>query len=259
MRRALVIVFLALGCTPPGPAPLAPMLLDPVIPAEYTPYDGNGNGTLIGQAFLTTRGGDVKVAAGRTITLDPASSYARQWNSRYGSELSRFSEMPPAPQFAKHRRATIADAEGRFRFTNLPVGNYIVRTAVTWETGALNAGLQGGVVSEAVEVVSNTPAEVILSTVRGPALGVAVVVPMITREEIGPRTYRKIQPLSGISCARAVGEKASETAARADLSEKAGKVSADALTNVVCNHGGFTITKNCFNYVECKGDAIAWT
>jgi hypothetical protein len=30
-----------------------------------------------GQAFLTTEAGNVKVAAGRLVTLDPATTYAR--------------------------------------------------------------------------------------------------------------------------------------------------------------------------------------
>lgn len=258
MRRLLVVVLIAFGCAPQPPAPLSPMILDPVIPGEYSTYDTNGSGILTGQAFLTTRGGDVKVAAGRQVTLDPATSYARQWNYQYGGELARFSEVPPAPEFSRHRRVTIADGSGRFRFTDLPVGNYIVRSEVTWETGAVDTGLQGGVVSELAEVVSNKPTEVILSTVRGPGLGVSFVLPILTRDELWGKSFRKIRTFSGISCARERGQQASESEARTDLSDQARKQSADALTNVVCAKGGFTVTKNCFSYVECKGDALAW-
>ena len=46
---------------------------------EYEAFAGVVQLELRGQAFLTTEAGNVKVAVGRLVTLDPATTYARAW------------------------------------------------------------------------------------------------------------------------------------------------------------------------------------
>jgi hypothetical protein len=119
--------------------------------AEYASYASKGTATLSGQAFRTTRGGDVKHAAGRTVTLDPKTPYAEEWFRRYGSDVDRFAELPGDPRFAAARRTATADAEGKFTFTDLPPGTYYVRSTVTWKApGVITT--QGGVVCDEVSV-----------------------------------------------------------------------------------------------------------
>ena len=100
---------------------------------EYQPYLAAGNATITGQAFLTQRGGDVVKAAGRTVTLDPATSVGNEWWEKVVTDRYDQSETPPSTAFQQARRTTTADADGRFRFSDLPPGKYYLHTVVTWE------------------------------------------------------------------------------------------------------------------------------
>jgi hypothetical protein len=33
---------------------------------------------------------------------------------------------------------------------------------------------------------------------------------------------------------------------------------ANAVTNVICESGGFSLTKHCVQYFQCVGDAVTW-
>lgn len=251
-------VFLgAAACSPPvivsAPTP-EPMVLPAVDATEYAPFRQSGQGMITGQAFLTTRGGDVKVAAGRQVTLDPATAYSRAWYEEYGRVSD---QMPPAPEFAAARRTTVADAEGRFRFSNLPSGSYIVRTSVTWETGSGSAGLQGGIVSDVVAVTGDTR-EVILNQTYSPPGPPVREIALLTKEQLVGRQFRPIRKVTGVSCSMRGFEPISEDEARANLVEEARKISADAVTNVVCKRGGLTLRYNCMAHFICEGDAIGW-
>jgi hypothetical protein len=133
--------------------------------AEYAPYAKAGNAVLSGQAFLMTRGGEAKKAAGRQVTLDPATTLSQQW----WAERRMWSEggYPPDPRFLQARRATVADADGRFRFENLPAGTYFVRTLVRWEAPCFyclgRTETQGGLLGEKIELRAGEKQEIVLS------------------------------------------------------------------------------------------------
>jgi hypothetical protein len=57
----------------------------------------------------------------------------------------------PEPRFVAARKTTTADAEGRFRFTRLVAGTYLVRSMVTWQ-GRGDSVRQGGVVAALAKV-----------------------------------------------------------------------------------------------------------
>ena len=130
---------------------------------EYQPYLEAGNATITGQAFLAQRGGNVVKAAGRTVTLDPATSIGNEWWKKVVTEGYGRSETPPFTAFQQARRTTTADADGRFRFSDLPPGKYYLHTVVTWETGSRYSSTQGGMVGQLVEVQAGEAIEVILS------------------------------------------------------------------------------------------------
>lgn len=167
MRRCLTFAALLLtaGCAamllPPSMQPLN-MFTTPAA-SEYAPYQGEGTATINGQAFLTTRGGDVKLGAGNPVTLDPATAYAKEWYEKIGTAESRFAESPHDTVFLAARRTTTVDAQGKFKFTNLPAGTYIMRSVVSWITGAAYSGTQGGVVSALVTVKAGESKDVILN------------------------------------------------------------------------------------------------
>jgi hypothetical protein len=171
MRHVAVIAltFVAFGCIPPQP-PVR--YVSTFNDTEYQRYAGPGTGNISGVAFLKTRGGEVKVGAGSTVTLDPATTYAREWFTKEGSAWRTHNNVPPDPRFVQFRRTTVCDHHGRFKFTNLPAGRYYVRSTVTWETPVVHVGLlgsvttmdtQGGVVSSEVDVADGATQEVVLT------------------------------------------------------------------------------------------------
>lgn len=134
----------------------------PATEAEYAPYRKEGTGTLKGQAFLTQNGGGVVKGAGRTVTLDPATSTGIDWWEKAGKHWLHRASQPPSKGFEDTRRTTVADADGRFVFTDLPAGKYYVRTSVTWEIGGYNP-TQGGLVGKAVTISEGKTTDVVLN------------------------------------------------------------------------------------------------
>jgi hypothetical protein len=163
LSAALLFALFLQACstTPPPVATKYP----PIDPAWYEPYAAGGTATVAGQAFLRTRGGDVKVGAGSQVTLDPATPYsAAWWNSAAKLWVHRF-EIPRSAEFTRARKTTIADAEGRFKFTNLAPGSYYVRSIVTWERpgGYGTTALEGGIVFTPIDVAAGETKDVVLT------------------------------------------------------------------------------------------------
>ena len=132
--------------------------------SEYTQLKKEGTSTIKGQAFLKTRGGDVKVAAGEEIQLNPVTSYSNQWYEENYFKQNPLSQGDPRQQV--YIRKKIADGSGRFEFKNIPAGEYYVTAKVTWEAptgyqGALQT--QGGFISKKIKVTDREEIEVILT------------------------------------------------------------------------------------------------
>ena len=163
----LAIVALAFGCVAgPSPNALPPIRYEALYSEEeYAPFLKTGEGSVSGQAFLKTRGGDVKIGAGNEVTLDPLTAYSYEWWSVAGRYWVRRNILPSVPRFHEIRRAAISDGEGRFVFRDLPDGDYIVRTWVTWEVPQLNYvdNTQGGLVWAAASVRNGGSADVVLT------------------------------------------------------------------------------------------------
>ncbi len=131
------------------------------VEAEYAPYLKAGSATLAGHAFLTQPGRGVVKAAGREVTLDPATAVGNEWWVKAG-KLWAHRSLAPSAAFAGARRTTMADAEGKFMFSGLPAGKYYVRTEVTWEIGGYYP-TQGGLVGQLVTIGEGETKEVILN------------------------------------------------------------------------------------------------
>lgn len=158
---AIIVLIAGLGCVAPTPlpqwnAPSAPL------EAEYAPFFIAGTASLNGQAFLTQQSGGVVKAAGRTVTLDPATTIGNEWWGKSGKLWVHRALVPPSPGFLKARKTAVADADGKFKFINLTPGKYYVRTEVTWEVGGYNP-TQGGLVGQQVEIGNGESAEVVLN------------------------------------------------------------------------------------------------
>jgi hypothetical protein len=132
--------------------------------SEYTMLNTEGTGVVKGQAFLKTRGGDVKTAAGNEIQLNPVTSYSNQWYK--DSYLQNKPLTEPDLRYLGYILTTIADAEGKFEFINVPSGEYYLVAPVFWEAAVGYQGSlvrQGGLIARKIKVKNNNEQKIILA------------------------------------------------------------------------------------------------
>ena len=164
MKRAAFHLLLSVtltGCTGLPQGKVAPRMAFPE--SEYVVLAKTGIATVKGQAFLKTRAGDVKTAAGNEVFLNPVTSYSLEWYEAYRSNR-RIEERDP--RLDEYVRSQLADGNGRFSFKNVPAGEYFLTTNVTWEAptgfqGALQR--QGGIISTRIKVNEGDEIEVIVT------------------------------------------------------------------------------------------------
>ena len=103
--------------------------------AEFQPYAGSGTSTIQGQAFLKTRGGEVRFGAGNTVYMVPATSFTREWYDRAVVGGVNLGAADPEAQsrIAQYERRTTADGNGNFEFRNIPAGEYFITCNIVWE------------------------------------------------------------------------------------------------------------------------------
>ena len=131
---------------------------------EYRALPKIGNAIVRGQAFLKTRGGDVKTAAGNEVILNPVTSYSLEWYEK--SYLPSRPMDNSDPRILDYIMKQVADGSGRFTFKNVAPGEYFVTTDVTWEAptgyqGALQH--QGGKVTKRISVKNGDELDVIVT------------------------------------------------------------------------------------------------
>ena len=100
-------------------------------------------------------------AAGENVYIVPATEFTRQLTDRLviGTALATDSAA-----ITPYQRVTAADADGRFRFADLPAGGYIVVTSVRWEVPSeYGPDWQGGAVKREVRIAAGEHATIILS------------------------------------------------------------------------------------------------
>ena len=130
--------------------------------SQYEPSMRQGSGTVVGQAFLKTRGGDVKVGAGNQVELVAITPYIQE-------RLDRATKMneklePRDVRVLKYVRTTVADAGGNFEFKNIPSGKYAVYCEITWIVpGGYGGTLTGGVAYGVINVKDGESAKVIVT------------------------------------------------------------------------------------------------
>lgn len=134
--------------------------------SAFTRFDQSGTASVTGQAFLKTRGGDVKYGAGNQILLIPATAYTEEDFDQAvvaGQQL----KPPPADILQKvyaHTRHTVCDGSGNFEFHSLPAGDYFLECAITWEVaGAYGAVQTGGMAYSRVTVTEGQTAKAIVT------------------------------------------------------------------------------------------------
>ena len=162
-RTALAIIYLSLILVPGCATPPAKRYerTAPFNETEYAPFAQAGSATITGQAFLKTRGGDVKLGAGDTVYLNPVTTYSIEWFN-----VNAISQLPITegdPRAAKYHKQTVADGSGHFKFSNLAPGEYFLTCTITWEvpTG-YGIAKTGGTTYARVKVAAGENAEAVL-------------------------------------------------------------------------------------------------
>src|SRR5690348_10625074 len=89
-------------------------------PDELAWANQQGTGTIMGQAFMKTVGGDVKTCAGNTVQLVPASAYTREMTAAARAGASAWANRDP--RLTQYIRSTKCDAQGNFSFNAVPGG-----------------------------------------------------------------------------------------------------------------------------------------
>ena len=156
----LPLIAIVAGCATLPPAPPAPLVA--FNPDEARWAAGTGTAIVEGQAFLKTRGGDVKYGAGNTVYLIPHTPHSFDWMVRVTS--NRIDSTKVDPQMEKLVKRTTASGDGRFKFENLPAGPYLVITSVTWEVpGRYSSYTQGGYLGTTVSATEGETVSVIVT------------------------------------------------------------------------------------------------
>lgn len=129
--------------------------------AEFAIYKGEGNAIVSGQAFLRQRGGGVVVCAGETVLLFPHTSTFEQLIDLARQHVKPIMPDTADPRFKEVARSATCDAQGDFRFTNLPRAPWYIFTRVQWSAGDL--GRQGGVLLGRVDTSDGGEHRVLLT------------------------------------------------------------------------------------------------
>lgn len=98
---------------------------------EFAPYDQPGTGVILGQAFMVTRGGDVKNGAGRDVMCVPVTSYSTEVHERWVIGYQPLVDGDPRSK--KYSRRAMCNGDGNFRIENLPAGDYYLWCPIEWE------------------------------------------------------------------------------------------------------------------------------
>jgi len=103
--------------------------------ADYTRYHWPGTGIVQGQSTVEY-GHDTFIGANTVIDLDPVSPYTTETIER---QLIRGVNLAPIdPRLYPHMEEVTTDANGNFKFTNVPTGEYWVHTFVQWHDEDFN-------------------------------------------------------------------------------------------------------------------------
>lgn len=131
-----------------------------------------GTNELSGQGFLRQQGGNVVTCAGEEVDMVPVAPYSSERiGGLYGNTTKGYVDPLFAPQIPPAETGYVeswlksqCDAQGKFRFSNLPDGDYFLVTQVIWYAGDSR---QGGYLMQRVSLHGDKPQEVLLTNTGG--------------------------------------------------------------------------------------------
>lgn len=128
----------------------------------FSRYAGAGDSKIVGQAFLKTRGGEVRYGAGNEVRLIPVTPYTQE---DFDGGIVRGEPLTPVDsRVFQYIRKAIVGGQGDFEFKDLPAGDYIVTCIITWEVpGRYGLTPTGAVAYATVSVKSGETAKAIVT------------------------------------------------------------------------------------------------
>lgn len=151
------------GCLPP------PHQMSVFNEKDFLPYKQNGTSSILGQAFLKTRGGEVRYGAGDVVTLIPATAYMKEILAETIQSDSLENEHPLFvvninPNWKNYIREVTADGLGNFEFAEIPAGEYYLECPIFWEVpNGYSMEKTGSVVRKYIKVAKDEKLKVILT------------------------------------------------------------------------------------------------
>lgn len=156
-RRAFAGLLIAVcGC---AAQPQEQRIASTVTEAELAPYRRPGQALVKGQAFLRQQGGGVVTCAGETVQLSPLTMTMREQ-----LQAVRSCKRPVVTGYVQIgpliTRTTTCDAQGNFRFENVPAGDWVLITRIGWIVAGVQ---QGGAVAKEIAVPNKGQVETLLT------------------------------------------------------------------------------------------------
>ena len=130
-------------------------------------FMAEGPNTIRGNAFLKTRGGEVRTCAGNPVLLLPDVQYNRSVLQQSHPSGSRSARQPSVDLgaatsvFTQYGRKTTCDSNGEFIFDNVAEGDFIILSRVVWEVPG--SGYQGGEMVDYVSTRNKSNQKVIIT------------------------------------------------------------------------------------------------
>jgi hypothetical protein len=139
-----------------------------------------GNNIIEGDGFLMRRDGQIVKCSGRKVELIPQGTYSKErMKLKYGT--GNFVRLPmyehqlsqrhdytyegiylelADPKYTEDIRSTICNIDGKFKFKNIPNGDYFIETIISWGIGDFP---QGGFVYEKIPIKSREDEEIYIT------------------------------------------------------------------------------------------------
>lgn len=131
-----------------------------------------GDATVSGKAFLKLADGTYKSCAGFNIELLPVAAYSRErightyGNTEQGQILLEQNPpkfAPDVPEYHDMLLKGVCDAQGEFRFGEVPAGDYFVMAFIIWDdTSGATPRKTGGAAMKRIRVAPGSQQAVLL-------------------------------------------------------------------------------------------------
>lgn len=102
----------------------------PFNPTEFADLPSSGTATVMGQAFVAGADGIQHYPQNEHARLNPVTSYSRQWYEV--NYLAKKNIADADPRYLEYVYKVEFDGQGRFRFHNIPAGDYYISAPIFW-------------------------------------------------------------------------------------------------------------------------------